>query len=61
VGRLAGTFNAMLDRRHAAFEAQRRFVAGASHELRTPLGTIRGRSDVLLLSPSSTRRRATAP
>src|SRR5919199_226735 len=52
VGRLAGTFNAMLERLHAAFEAQRRFVADASHELRTPLATIRGRSDVLLLSPT---------
>jgi heavy metal sensor kinase len=52
VGRLAGTFNAMLDRLHAAFEAQRRFVADASHELRTPLATIRGRSEVLLLSPT---------
>jgi signal transduction histidine kinase len=50
VGRLAGTFNAMLDRLHAAFAAQRRFVADASHELRTPLATIRGRSEVLLLS-----------
>jgi heavy metal sensor kinase len=52
VERLAGTFNAMLDRLHAAFEAQRRFVADASHELRTPLTTIRGRSEVLLLSPT---------
>jgi two-component system OmpR family sensor kinase len=52
VGRLAGTFNAMLDRLHAAFEAQRRFVADASHELRTPLASIRGRSEVLLLSPT---------
>ena len=67
VGRLADTFNAMLDRLHAAFAAQRRFVADASHELRTPLATIRGRSEVLLLSstldssaPRSTRRRATA-
>src|SRR5437764_8737933 len=52
VGRLAGTFNAMLDRLHAAFAAQRRFVADASHELRTPLATIRGRSEVLLLRPT---------
>jgi signal transduction histidine kinase len=52
VGRLAGTFNAMLERLHAAFEAQRRFMADASHELRTPLATIRGRSEVLLLSPT---------
>jgi signal transduction histidine kinase len=52
VGRLAGTFNAMLERLHAAFAAQQRFVADASHELRTPLATIRGRSDVLLLCPT---------
>jgi heavy metal sensor kinase len=52
VRRLADTFNAMLDRLHAAFAAQRRFVADASHELRTPLTTIRGRSEVLLLSPT---------
>jgi len=52
LGRLAGTFNAMLERLHAAFAAQQRFVADASHELRTPLATIRGRSEVLLLSPT---------
>ncbi|WP_106402092.1 sensor histidine kinase [Actinocorallia populi] len=34
---LADTFDAMLDRLHRAFDAQRRFVANASHELRTPL------------------------
>jgi signal transduction histidine kinase len=49
VGRLAITFNEMLERLHAAYErlnaalaAQRRFVADASHELRTPLTSIRG-------------------
>src|SRR5207237_7691107 len=52
VGRLAVTFNAMLDRLHAACAAQRRFVADASHELPPPLATIRGRSEVLLLSPT---------
>jgi hypothetical protein len=51
-GLLLATFNAMLDRLHAAFDAQQPFVAVASHELRTPLATIRGRSDVLLLSPT---------
>ena len=49
VGRLAVTFNEMLERLHSAYEhleaalaAQRRFVADASHELRTPLTSIRG-------------------
>lgn len=45
---LAETFDAMLDRLQAAFEAQRHFVANASHELRTPLSVIRTELDVTL-------------
>ncbi|NIH88197.1 ATP-binding protein [Amycolatopsis granulosa] len=45
---LAQTFDAMLDRLQAAFEAQRHFVANASHELRTPLSVIRTELDVTL-------------
>jgi signal transduction histidine kinase len=45
---LAHTFDAMLDRLQAAFEAQRHFVANASHELRTPLSVIRTELDVTL-------------
>ena len=55
-GRLAASFNAMIDRIEGAFsereaseaaaiaseERMRRFIADASHELRTPLTTIRG-------------------
>lgn len=52
VSRLAHTFDAMLDRLHESFAAQRRFIADASHELRTPLATIRGRGEVLLLDPA---------
>jgi signal transduction histidine kinase len=48
VARLADTFDAMLDRLQATFEAQRRFVANASHELRTPLSVIRTELDVTL-------------
>ncbi|MGB3304608.1 MAG: ATP-binding protein [Thermomicrobiales bacterium] len=48
LSQLALTFNAMLDRLEAAFNAQRRFVADASHELRTPLTAMRGNVDVLL-------------
>ncbi|MGK5739115.1 sensor histidine kinase [Micromonospora sp. URMC 103] len=48
VAELAKTFDAMLDRITAAFEAQRRFVANASHELRTPLAVMRTEIDVTL-------------
>jgi signal transduction histidine kinase len=48
VGRLAATFNEMLERLERAFQAQRRFVADASHALRTPITTIRGNVELLL-------------
>lgn len=54
VGRLAETFNHMLERLHRAYReleeaeaVQRRFVSDASHELRTPLTTIRGNVELL--------------
>lgn len=48
VGRLAITFDRMLDRLQAAFNRERRFTADASHELRTPLTAIKGRINVTL-------------
>ena len=51
VAQLADTFDEMLDRLQAAFEAERRFVANASHELRTPLSVIRTEVDVSLADP----------
>jgi len=55
VGRLAATFDGMLDRLERAFvqqeraaAQQRQFAADASHELRTPLTIIKGDLDVLL-------------
>ncbi len=48
VGRLAATFNAMLDRIEDAFSRQRRFTSDAAHELRTPLALMRSQIDVAL-------------
>ena len=50
---LADTFDAMLGRLQASFEAQRRFVADASHELRTPLAVMRTEVDVALADPNA--------
>lgn len=47
LGRLAETFNAMLDSIEAAYRVQQRFVADASHELRAPLTAIQGNLELL--------------
>jgi signal transduction histidine kinase len=51
---LAETFDEMLDRLQAAFDAQQRFIANASHELRTPLAVMRTTVDVVANNPAST-------
>jgi two-component system OmpR family sensor kinase len=40
IGKLAATFDQMLDRLEAAFTRQQQFTADASHELRTPLSIV---------------------
>jgi signal transduction histidine kinase len=60
LGRLARTFNELLDRIEIAYrkleenyEIQTRFTANASHELRTPLTVIRGRAELALSSATT--------
>jgi heavy metal sensor kinase len=54
IGRLAATFDRMLDRLDAAFRRQRQFTADASHELRTPLAVLASQIDVALERPRAT-------
>ena len=49
LGRLARSFNHMMDTVSASFERQKRFSASAAHELKTPLATILVNLEVLEL------------
>ncbi|MBA2451780.1 MAG: heavy metal sensor histidine kinase [Chloroflexia bacterium] len=51
LGRLARTFDEMLERLETAFQRQRQFTSDASHELRTPLTIIKGQIEVTLSRP----------
>jgi two-component system, OmpR family, sensor kinase len=51
LGRLAASFNGLLNRLDESFERQRRFMADASHELRTPVAILRGEAEVALSRP----------
>ncbi len=48
IGNMVRLLNEMLERLHAAIEANRRFAADASHELRGPLTAMLGELDVTL-------------
>ncbi len=51
VGRLASTFDEMLQRLDDSFQRERRFAADASHELRTPLAAMEAILDVVRAEP----------
>jgi signal transduction histidine kinase len=53
IGRLAKTFNKMLERLETSFAMQKNFIANASHELRTPLTSINGQIEVLMMKDQS--------
>lgn len=48
IGKLAETFNLMLDRISESVKSQKRFISDASHELRSPLTAIIGHSEMLI-------------
>lgn len=50
IGRLAHTFDTMIDKIDNSFKIQRRFIADASHELRTPIAIIQSYAESALNS-----------
>jgi signal transduction histidine kinase len=54
LGKLAHTFNNMLERLETAFSMQKSFISNASHELRTPLTSINGQLEVLMMKDRTT-------
>ncbi|OFY45861.1 MAG: hypothetical protein A2Z69_00925 [Bacteroidetes bacterium RBG_13_44_24] len=53
IGKLARTFNRMLERLEISFSMQKDFIANASHELRTPLTAVNGQIEVLMMKDRS--------
>jgi signal transduction histidine kinase len=55
LGRLAQTFNDLLQGVDSAVRQLRQFVTDASHELRTPLAVLHGETELLLSKPRSVK------
>ena len=60
LGRLARTFNTMLESLEESYQAQVRFVSAASHELRAPLTVVQANLDLLKSHRISNGERETA-
>ena len=60
LGRLAETFNELLDRLERAHAVQSRFVSDASHELRAPLSIIQANLELLAHRPTMASSERTA-
>jgi signal transduction histidine kinase len=54
LGRLAETFNHLLQSVDSAVRQLRQFVTDASHELRTPLSVLHGETELMLSKPRTT-------
>lgn len=55
IGRLAQTFNAMLDSLQASFERERTFIGDVSHELRQPLSAVAAEAEFTLARERTTQ------
>src|SRR5262249_5518327 len=51
LGRLAATFNRLLERIESAAAQLKRFIADAAHELKTPVAVVRAEAELTLSSP----------
>jgi signal transduction histidine kinase len=56
LGRLAETFNHLLQSVDSAVRQLRQFVTDASHELRTPLSVLHGETELMLSKPRTTEQ-----
>lgn len=54
IGKLGVSFNKLLDRLEASFEAQKSFISNASHEIKNPLTAILGEAEIAISKTRTT-------